>query len=154
MLDKREAILLRLFAILETVTNGAEPIFVFRNRGEVPDEKYPALVLLDGSEDIRISATGKGGILAPTVFTLQPQVFVMLKPTYTVNNDGVGPALSDYRMKLLKAFTSDDNLFAMLGSNGEMQYTGHQTDMQTGSTMLGQMLMQFSISYVLNPSDY
>ena len=56
-------------------------------------------------------------------------------------------------MRLLKAFTSDDDLIAMLGRNGEIQYLGHETDMQTGSTMLGQMQMLFSLTYVLNPSD-
>ena len=154
MLDKREAILLRMLAILETITNGAEPIFVFRNRGEVPPDKYPALILLDGGESFKNSTSTRGGILAPTVYNLNPQVFVLLKASYTVNNDNVGPALSSWRMKLLRAFASDDSLFAMLGSNGEMQYLGHETDMQTGSLMIGQMLMQFSLSYTLNPSDY
>lgn len=154
--DKREMILQRMLAVLRTITgpasvNGVPSIF--RNRGEVPNEKLPALILLDGREVIKISASGKGGILAPTVFTLQPQVFVMLKPRDDINNDGIGEDLSDFRMKLLKAFTSDDELLAMLGSNGEIQYLGHETDMQTGSTMIGQMQMLFTLTYVLNPSD-
>jgi len=156
MFDKREAILQRMFTILQTI-NGIAVVegesCVFRNRGEVPAEKLPALVLLDGREEIRISASGKGGILAPTLFTLLPQVFVILKPRDGVSNDGIGEELSSYRIKLLKAFTSDDSLIGMLGSNGEIQYLGHETDMQTGSTMLGQMQMLFSLTYVLNPND-
>jgi hypothetical protein len=154
--DKREAILQRMFTILHTITGPAivdgEPC-IFRNRGEVPVEKMPCLVLLDGREEIRLSASGKGGILAPTLFTLMPQVFVILKPTADINNDGIGEELSDYRVRLLKAFASDDDLIALLGSNGEIQYLGHETDMQTGSTMLGQMQMLFSLTYVLNPND-
>jgi hypothetical protein len=155
--DKREAILQRMFAILAGVSGPAVvdgQVSIFRNRGEVPVEKLPALVLLDGREEIRLSASGKGGILAPTLFTLQPQVFVVLKPREDVNNDGIGEELSDYRMRLLKAFTSDDSLLALLGSNGEIQYLGHESDMQTGSTMLGQMQMMFSLTYVLNPADF
>jgi hypothetical protein len=154
--DKREAILQRMLAILTTITGPAVvdgTVSIFRNRGEVPVEKLPALVLLDGKETIRLSTSGKGGILAPTVFTLEPQVFVVLKPREDVNNDGIGEELSDYRIKLLKAFTSDDSLLAMLGSNGEINYLGSETDMQTGSTMLGQMQMLFTLTYVLNPSD-
>lgn len=157
MLDKREAILQRMLAILVTVPGPAlvdGQLCVFRNRGEVPVEKMPALVLLDGREEIRISAHNKGGILATTVFTLHPQVFVILRPTEDNNNDGIGEELSLWRMRLLKAFTTDDDLIGLLGANGEIQYLGHETDMQTGSTMLGQMQMQFSLSYVLNPSDY
>jgi hypothetical protein len=154
--DKREAILQRMLAILSTITGPAVvdgQVSIFRNRGEVPVEKLPALVLLDGREEIRLSASGKGGALAATLFTLHPQVFVVLKPREDVNNDGIGEELSDYRIRLLKAFTSDDSLLAMLGSNGEIQYLGHETDMQTGSTMLGQLQMLFSLTYVLNPSD-
>ena len=156
MYDKREAILQRIFTILHTISGPAVvdgQVSIFRNRGEVPPEKLPALVLLDGREEIRISTHLKGGILAPTLFTLHPQVFVVLKPTEDVNNDGIGETLSDYRMRLLKAFKDDDSLIAMLGSNGEILYLGHETDMQTGSTMLGQMQMLFSLTYVLNPND-
>ncbi len=127
---------------------------IFRNRGEVPVEKMPALVLLDGREEIRISASGKGGILAPTTFTLQPQVFVVCKPTVDNLNVGIGEQMSDWRMKLLRAFTSDEDLIAMLGSNGEVQYLGHETDMQTGGLMLGHLMMRFSLTYVLTPKDY
>ena len=154
--DKREAILQRMFAILSTVVgpptvDGVPSIF--RNRGEVPAEKLPAIVLLDGREVIRVSASGKGGVMAPTLFNLLPQVFVILKPRDLINNDGIGEELSVYRMKMLKAFTTDEDLLAMLGANGEIQYLGHETDMQTGSTMLGQMQMLFSLTYVLNPRD-
>jgi hypothetical protein len=155
--DRREAILQRLFAILHTVTGPAVVDGVpciFRNRGEVPPELLPALVLLDGREEIRLSASGKGGILAPTLFTLQPQVFVILRPTTDNDNYGIGEELSGYRMRLLKAFTTDDDLMGLLGSNGEIQYLGHETDMQTGSTMLGQMQMLLSLTYVLRPEDY
>lgn len=157
--DKREAILQRMLAILQAVAVEIpvfpeQAPFVFRNRGEVPEEKLPALVLLDGRETIAVPTAGRGGILAPTVFTLQPQVFAVLKPALDKNNDGVGETLSGYRMKLLKAFSTDDELFALLGSNGEIQHTGHETDFQTGSTMLGQMQMNFALSYTLNPREY
>lgn len=160
--DKREAILQRMLAILylasgEMGSSGAAIVdglnSIFRNRGEVPIEKLPALVLLDGKEDIRLSASGKGGILAPTLFNLQPQVFVVLKPRDDINNDGIGEELSRWRICLLKKFSTDDDLLAMLGANGEIQYLGHETDMQTGSTMLGQMQLLFTLTYVLNPSD-
>lgn len=156
MYDKREAILQRMYAILHTidgpaVVNGVPSIF--RNRGEVPPEKLPALVLLDGREEIRISAHLKGGIKAPMILTLQPQVFVVLRPTVETDNNGIGEQLSDYRMRLLRAFRDDDDLFGLLGSNGEIQYLGHETDMQTGLSMLGQMQLSFSLAYVLQPND-
>jgi hypothetical protein len=153
--DKREAILQRMLAILQAVadTFTTDAPFVFRNRGEIPIEKMPALVLLDGREAIAVSAAGKGGILVPTIFTLSPQVFAVLKPTPDASNEGIGEALSAYRVKLLKAFSTDEELFGLLGSNGELQYLSGDTDMQTGSTMLGQMQLALSLNYVLNPGD-
>lgn len=153
MQDKREMILQRMLEILASIAAIGDAPTIHRNRGEVPPELLPALVLLDGREVIRVSTSGKGGILAPTVFTLHPQVFVVLRPTVDPTNTGIGELLSDYRVKLLKAFKDDDSLIAMLGTNGEINYLGHETDMQTGSTMLGQMQMMFSLNYVLNPND-
>lgn len=156
MFDKRETILQRMLIILGTITGPATVDGVpsiFRNRGEVPIEKLPALVLLDGKEAIKVPTSSRGGALAPMILTLEPQVFVVLKPRDDVNNDGIGEELSQWRMKLLKAFTTDDELLALLGSNGEILYLGHETDMQTGSTMLGQIQMLFTLTYVLKPSD-
>ncbi len=155
--DKREAILQRMLAILQGVaaTFGVDVTpFVLRNRGEIPVEKLPAIVLLDGRETIAIPATGKGGIKVPTVYTLLPQIFVVLKPTADNSNEGKGEELSDYRMRILKAFAGDDELFALLGTNGELQHLGVDTDFQTGSTMLGQLQLNLSLTYVLNPKEF
>jgi hypothetical protein len=77
----------------------------------------------------------------------------VLRPRNTIDNPGVGEELSGLRMQVLKAFTNDDELWALLGSNGELIHSGHDTDMQTGSTVLGQMQMRFQLTYVLDPND-
>ena len=155
MQDKRELILERLLALLGTVNGTSEPLSVFRNRAEIPEDKLPALVLLDGKESLKYPAMPRtrGGNLVPAVFDLTPQVFIVLKPRKTVDNPGVGEELSDMRMQVLKIFVQDDELRSLLGSNGEVNYLGHQTDLQTGSTLLGQMQLNFQLSYVLDPND-
>jgi hypothetical protein len=149
-------ILMHLLSMLRTLNSLAQVDgvkSVFRNRGEVPADKLPAAVLLDGKEVIKISTAGHGGMRVPSVFTLSPQIFIVLKPRDDINNDGVGEELSAFRVQILKLIRDDDTLAALLGSNGEVVYEGHDTDMQTGSTMQGQMQMNFTFSYVLNPSD-
>ena len=155
-MDKRETILAHLLSMLQTIDGVAQldgSKSVFRNRGEVPAEKLPAIVLLDGREVMKVTNSTRGGMRAPTVFTLSPQIFVVLKPRDDINNDGVGEELLTYRAKIIALLRDDDALWALLGSNGEAIYEGHETDMQTGSTMQGQMQMNFTFSYVLNPSD-
>jgi hypothetical protein len=156
MQDKRELILTRLLALLGTVNGTADPLNVFRNRAEIPTEKLPALVLLDGSETLKNpqAVHTRGGARVAGIFELTPQVFIVLKPRDTIDNPGVGEELSGLRMQVLKAFTKDDELWALLGANGELIHSGHITDLQTGSTVVGQMQLNFRLSYVLDPSDF
>jgi hypothetical protein len=155
MQDKRELILLRMLTLMGTVNGTADPLSVFRNRAEIPPDKLPALVLLDGKEAAKnpdLQRT-RGGARVPAVFELTPQVFIVLKPRNTIDNPGVGEELSGLRMQLLKAFIQDDELWALLGSNGEIINLGHDTDLQTGSTVVGQMQLHFQVSYVFDPAD-
>jgi hypothetical protein len=155
MLDKREAILERMLTLLGTVNGTTPPLNVFRNRAEIPIDKLPALVLLDGSEALKFPNMPhtRGGALVPTVFDLKPQVFIVLRPRDDINNVGVGEELSGLRIEVLKAFIQDDELRGLLGANGEINYLGHQTDLQTGSTVLGQMQLNLQLSYVFDPND-
>lgn len=161
--DKREQILL----YLQTLLGQVEGITAaYRDRGDFPKEKLPAAVLLDGTEEVRTVIQGHSLTRMPAaVFTLLPQIFVVLKPRYDNTNltvedaNGkpisapVGPELSAYRVKVLKAILSDINLAALLGNNGQIEYRGCDTDMQTGSTMVGQLQLHFAFSYVLDTAQ-
>ena len=164
MTDKREMILTQMLLLLGTVTdsNSSLPLNIFRNRAEIPADKLPAVVLLDGKENVKYPkmAYGKGGssytpggASIPTVYDLHPQVFIILKPRDDIQNVGVGEELSGLRMQVLKVIIQDGDLRTLVGSNGEINYLGHITDLQTGSTVLGQMQLNFQLSYVLDPND-
>lgn len=163
--DVREQILLRLLAIL-TLLVGTGPaqglMNAVRDRGVIPpfDQEtklanLPAAVLLDGKEDVRVKTLGKnpGGMMPPTVMALYPQVFVILMPRSNVTNEGVGEELSSWRVKVLRAILYDTVLQQLLGPNGEIAYLGCATDMQTGSTMEGQIQLDFVLTYTFDPND-
>ena len=153
--DKREAILARILALLRTVNGVTPPLQVFRNRAQFETPQLPALVLLDGKEVLKNPSMPhtRGGAIVPTVYDLTPQVFIILRPRENINDGGVGEELSDLRMQVLKAIIYDDDLRGLLGSNGEINYLGHETDLQTGSTIEGQMRLDFQLSYVFDPID-
>src|SRR5262249_31445394 len=146
--------------------NGSGENSVYRNRAQIPPDKLPALVLLDGSESIsgppiRDSMGLVPNQAYPQNALLKPQVFVVLKVRDTTANTEVngqpapvGPELSMMRMKLLQMVMKDDGLQSLVGANGGIKYMGHETDLQTGSTVEGQMQLNFEFAYVLNPSDY
>ena len=154
--DRREEILVRLKEVLETcidVGTFGGPPKIFRDRGEIPTEMLPALVLLDGSESMKVSTAGRGGARVPTVFQLEPEIFIVLRPRETIANDGVGEELSMMRMKVLKAIIYDEPLKALLGGNGELVYGGHETDLRTGNAILGAMQLRLQLTYTFDPRD-
>jgi hypothetical protein len=164
MPDMREQILSQMLALMTQVGTGWAAqvngdLSVFRNRAEIPADKLPALVLLDGSENLKAGLSKSlslglvPGQVPPQIMVLTPQVFIICKPRDTIENAGVGPELSAMRVKLLNAMLNDDVLGSLLGSNGDIAYLGHQTDLQTGSTVLGQMQLNFQLSYVLDPNN-
>lgn len=156
MTDTRESILDRLTTLLGTVEGitGA-----YRDRADVPEEKLPAAVVLDGVEKItQAIVPNKSVRMPPAIFTLSPQIFVVLKPRDDMTNmtlDGIanpiGPELSSYRMKVIDAVVNDPTLLSLVGSNGQILYRGCDTDMQSGSTVVGQLQMHFEFNYVFIP---
>ena len=163
MMDKREEILLRLLEIMGTEecrtcgVDGAEAIaaeHVFRNRAAFEDteahDELPCSVLLDGGETT-LTPNARGS--ASRLMLMTCQIFYVLSPRTA--NAGIGEELSGYRGKLIKAILNDGVLGDLLGveqRSGYIEYRGIITDMQTGSSVEGQMQMDFAFAYVLNPN--
>jgi len=156
MTDKREAILLRLLTILDDVPQilGYSAHTVFRNRGELKGDKRPSLVLLDGTEYVKTSLENRGRVfMSRTIMTMQPQIFVLLRERNLPSNAGVGTELNAFHSAITKAIASDSTLAALCGPNGQVSLRRVETDMQTGSTLQGQLRMDFAVDYVLDPDE-
>lgn len=149
-MDKRELILVRLLAILETID--IEAGHVYRDRAEFEKEELPALVLLDGSETKAMPSAGRAGGRVPQIMILTPQIFFVPLPTENSLNEGVGEMLSAFRIKIIKAILQDGQLEDLLGSNGYIEYRGTITDMQTGAEVQGQLQMDFAFTYTFDPN--
>jgi hypothetical protein len=151
--DRREQILARLLEVLEAVPDqlGYDVHTTWRNRGEMKGDKRPALVLLDGIETVKTSTPPGRVFMSPSVMTMQPQIFVLLKLRNLPTNVGVGEELNTFRVALITAIASDETLAQLCGSNGQVQLINVDTDLQTGNRMEGQMQMDFSFDYVLEP---
>jgi hypothetical protein len=163
MIDRREQVNLAVIALLAAVP-GIKG--VFRDRGELPPQELtPGIVYLDGTERIKTQIEGRNFVGMPTaVFTMRPQIFLVLTMRTDASNtllpDGtvlpVGVELSSFRVAIINAVVHDESLIALVGPNGSIVYEGHDTDMQTGSTIgsLGAtMQFHFAISYVLDPTE-
>jgi hypothetical protein len=157
MADKRELILLRLLAICTATKTGAGIKTAVRNRGLLSTEQRPGAVLLDGDERPRLTHDRKSGGrpgMTPSIMIMSPELYILLDETM-INREGVaddkGSVLNTMRITLTRAISSDADLLALLGSNGEIVYNGCVTDLKSGSALTGQMRLDFNYQYVFDP---
>jgi len=161
--NKREQILGQLVTILQGVP-GFVNVWRDRDAGAprdptTQDPLLPAAIVLDGKVIPEVAAkwvmdfTTGTQKLSPGLYSLQPQVWIVLMPRETIENINVGSELSDFEQKVIKAVTTDETLIGILGMNGKIEYRGNETDMQSGSSLEGQMKVDFAFTYVMNPAD-
>jgi hypothetical protein len=151
MTDRREQVLSALFTLLKAVNNVQA---VVRNRGELPAATRPAVVLLDGDETARDGVPQERGRLtaAPNLVDMSPEIYVVMDQREP-KNERIGEDMNAMRMAILKAIMTDAPLIAILGSNGDIKYSGCATDMASGRSMEGQLSLNFTFTYVLKPSE-
>jgi len=165
--DVREAILEEL-ATLMTGLSGVGS--VWRNRGQLEEsegEGLPAIIVLDGREENTMEVPAQKTVVFPAVImAMRPEIVVQLRPRDTVQNllldgqvDPPGPELSSWRQRIMQAIFNDQvivgnptsRVYGLLGSGGQINYVGCETDMRIGSPMVGQMMMGFEFRYTLLP---
>jgi len=147
-MDRREQILARLADVLGTIAP------TFRNRGELPDDKRPAITLLDADELTKETPMSVGTriSIAPKFISLQPEIYIALdsrKP----DNKNTGQDLNVLRVKIVKAVCLDGVLITLVGSNGRIEYNGCITDLARNRDMAGEMGLIFAFVYIINPSE-
>lgn len=153
MLDRRQQILDRLAAVLLPLVES--PKHFTRNRDQLPDKLRPAITLLDADEvaDTRPFDKAKRGLAqAPNLMRLSPEIIITLRDSKPPNPN-VGQELNQFRVSILAAVLFDDALNSLVGTNGEIQYRGCETDLGRGRTMQGEMAIALTFVYFFNPSD-
>lgn len=163
----REQILDRIVAVLGGVSG---VVTAARNRADLADtvdsDKFPAIIVLDGSEDmVQQIAPNKSVRMPPAIMCLKPEIFVILPQRDDATNltlDGVpapiGPELTLWRDLCLSALINDAILVGtgrqdggLLTTSGQMVYRGCSTDMATGRTLWGQVQLFVDFYYVWIP---
>lgn len=159
LVDRRTLILQELESLLGgltiTLSNGAiNPGNFVRNRNDLPKEKVPGVLLLDGDEVPTGPAvpTGRNVPVTARLMRMQPEIYVVLdvrRPT----NLNVGEDLTIARQVIIPAILEDQTLQAIVGSNGQISYEGIVTDLARNRMMEGQMGIAFSFVYPFIPKE-
>lgn len=147
MSDVREQILGRLLTVCRTV---AGVTGAYRNPEVTQASSLPLIAIYDGSEEADDDDPRRGP-QAPRRMTLNVQVWAVLGS----EPETVGPAMSTYRARIIKAVLNDPTLQALTGSSpvGDIRYMGCATHTEAGSKLFGQMRLDFALSYILRASD-
>jgi hypothetical protein len=152
-IDKRELIMARLAEITTAAKTGAGFVTCIRNRGFMSTDKRPACVLLDGDERAKLThdrRNGRAQGMTPSIMTMSPELYILLAEGRP-NNEDVGQTLNAKRIALIAAIAGDAALKDLTGSNGSIVYNGCVTDLKSGSQLLGEMRLDFTFTYVLDP---
>jgi hypothetical protein len=112
MTDQREVILARLAVVCAAVTGVAS---VVRNATDVDKLQRPAVVILDGSEELLEADPYARGVVRSEIQRMQ------LTPVIEVHARGDATLLSLYRSRLLLAILNDATL---INAVTNMQYVG------------------------------
>ena len=156
-------ILDRLFTILKglpiALTAGVIPLdegHRVHNRDELPKEKVPGIILLDGDEtkDPRFPQnSGRGTPVSPGMMKMTPEIYVVLdvrKP----QNTNAGEDLNLARAAILNAVLHDKTLQTLMGSSGTITFDGAYTDLARNRQMRGQMGLSFTFTYPFIPNEF
>jgi hypothetical protein len=148
MADKRELILKRLVEVCQGVAGIAT---VVRNRGLLSDEQRPAIVVLDADElGTTFGPSQSNAAFMPSINTMKPEIYYLAKEA-RVRNEQIGETLNAARLAICTAMANDTALRALLGPNGGIQYNGCVTDLKSGTSLTGEMRLDFWLKYVFNP---
>lgn len=146
----------RLLVIMGTVSGITSNV---RNRGLMQVEARPAQVLLDGDEEALLTVNNQRlkalmGLMAPQIMSARPQIYYLPKEKRPTNNipANIGAEANAWRIDILDKIWTDVELAELLGSNGSMVYNGCETDMKSGSAMSGEIRLDFTINYLLQPT--
>jgi hypothetical protein len=163
--DRRDMILDRLVELLQdftiqltgTTLSGPLATQFVHNRGELPSDKAPGVILLDADEarDPRFTPRQPGRAVTPVrsqVMRMTPEIYLVLDVRKPLN-ENVGKDLSKARAALLSLVMLDPILSQIVGSNGEIIYDGCLTDLARNRVMKGQMGVSFTFVYPLSPYD-
>jgi len=138
---ERELILDRMAVVLAAVP--AVTRFQ-RNDAEIPENKLPAVILLDGDESsderaFRRNRPANG----PNLIAMTPEVHIVVQE----NAEDIGPTLNGLRDDIISALREDSTLLGLIFNN-EIRYEGCSTDLAAGRAMAGAMGLSFHLTYV------
>lgn len=142
--DRRELILARLAGVLASVAGVAS---FKRNDPTVVESKLPAILMLDGDETAGVPRGWDKGRPAPfpMMIAMRPEVYL-----FTEEGSGAGTTLNTIQDAIIKAVLNDAELQSLCRDTW-LVYEGSQVAFALGRALEGEMGLNFTFNYMLDP---
>ena len=86
------------------------------------------------------------------LIAMTPQVFIHAAGD-GATDESAGPTVNEWRTAWLKAVLLDPDLLSLVGANGSIRYAGAATGFGWGRAMQGEVGIEITFVYHLNPND-
>lgn len=146
MTDKREQILVRMLAVLNSISSGLSAV---RNVPMTDPDTRPFLILYDGDEIASPMDPNKGGPPGIRRVTMEPKVVILDADTAAA----LGSSLNALRVDVAQAILTDTTLLGYTLNNQGVAYGGAEMMVAEGRQTDGAMALTFEITYVLRTTD-
>jgi hypothetical protein len=140
--DVREDILARLLEVVAGIPNIR---WAQRNNLDIPDDQFPAVIVLDGDEESNGISDIGGSRPGNRPYVVQMTPYLV----FIEQANAVGTEISAFRREGVKRVLNDAPLIALVGTNGAIRYISSETDFGWGRSLQGALIAQFTFKYVL-----
>lgn len=147
MTDRREAIIKRLFDVVDGITE-----FTTRARDTITfdDTHLPAVAVLEGDEDITEDERAFSRPSdKPYYPVMTPQIYIRVAD----NSADLGARINMFRALVIKAVLEDTQLNALSLNGRSVRYAGMQSTLHAARSMVAAYALVFTIRYEFNPKD-
>lgn len=166
--DRRQEVLDRLWDILSVLTvdlaggpNGAVQIKagnIVRNRQDLQADKMPGMIVLDADEvkdpvALKPAPGMTQNRMPAQIMKMTPEIYAVLD-VRGVTNQNVGKDLNKVRLAILNAIMTDQQLWTIIGDNGNITYDGCVTDLARNRTAKGQIGLSITFTYPLIVKEF
>lgn len=153
MIDRREDVLARCEVLIGQVPG---IVITGRNRGEVTGARRPAIIMLDGAEDVvEQDGDNAGGSRNSRIQRMRMEPQFQIK--FQAKAEEVGPTSNALRSALLKVLFSDDQLLTLLDLDGSrisvIKYLGSGLTTDEGEQRECTIEVNMALTYIFRLAD-
>lgn len=147
-MDRREEILERLAVVMAAIPGVT---LAGRNIMQPDATQRPCVIVLDADEQAGAQSQTRDRVRpsGPVLIDLTPEIYLLVNG----GSATVGPAINAFRVLIVKAVLTDATLATLVTSSGAITYEGCATGLSRARSMEGEMGLQFTFTYPLNPSE-